>query len=170
MKRYVLLMLIAVVAMAPLAQASLDLLILPDNVKVNSIYLPTIHQNVGWFAAKRYSAEYLISVLESSQAKVNAERHVDGRWVKLEKKEFITMLKTGDIKSQSKTYTATGTSRMTRKPVYSGDAIGNCQSIFNPIKKSSISLRDWKRMSAKAQEEILSSPYTKRYLDKCRGA
>ena len=170
MKKYVLLMLMAIVAIIPTAQARLDLLTLPDDIKVSSIYMPTVHQNVGWLSVKGYSVDALVNVLQSAQAKVNAEKYADGKWVKLEKKEFIDMLKTGKIKSQLKMPASVGTSKMTRKPVYSGDAIGNCQSIFNPIGKSSISLRDWKRMSPKAQQEILSHPYTKRYLEKCRGA
>jgi len=170
MKKYVLLMLMAIVAIIPTAQARLDLLTLPEDVRVSSIYMPTVHQNVGWFSIKGYSVDALVNVLQSAQAKVNAEKYADGKWVKLEKKELVEMLKTGKIQSQLKMPAGVGTSKMTRKPVYSGDAIGNCQSVFNPIRKSSISLRDWNRMSPKAQQEILSSPYTKRYLEKCRGA
>lgn len=170
MKKYILLMLMAIAAVIPLAQASLDLLTLPDDVRVISLYLPTIHQNVGWFSVKGYSADALVNVLQSAQAKVNAEKYADGKWIKLEKKEFVDMLKTGKIKSQLKMPAGAGTSKTTRKPAYSNSLIGNCQSVYNPVKRSSIALREWNRMSPRAQEEILSHPYTKRYLAKCRGA
>ncbi len=169
MKRIAFFML-AIAAMLPLSLAKIETMELPDDVRVSSIYMPTTHENMGWFAIKRYSAETLLNVLQSAQAKVNAEKYVDGAWVKVDKKEFIGMLKSGKIKPKTKGPINMGTSKMIRKPVYGGDVIGKCQSIYNPIQKSSISIRDWKRMSPKAQEEILSSPYTKRYLKRCRGA
>ncbi len=151
----------------PFATARLELLVLPDDVRVNSLYLPTLRQNVGWGVVKRYSTEDLINILRSSQAGVNVEKYADGRWVSMNKQEFVQLLQSGKVKDVTGRTLTYGTSKNSRKPDVAAEGIGRCKAIYNPINKNSISLRQWNMLSKDKQQELLSHPYTKKYLAKC---
>lgn len=162
-----LVLLFLVLASVPIVDAKLDILTLPNDVQVISIFAPTLRENIRWEKAKQYTPGRLVSILQSPQAKIYARKKVSDQWVPLSKEEFIALLQSGNI-GQTSAIRPVSTFAASRKPETSDADVGRCKSVFNGLTKESLALRQWKKLSDQQQRKILDNPFTRRHLARCR--
>lgn len=140
-------------------QPKVSLLVLPEGYRITSIFAPSQGQNMAWEQIKRYRTVDLITLVQSPNAKIVAEKYENGKWMKMAKKDLIELFKSGKVKDvpQGKALKF-GSFAKTRAQ------LNRCASVFDPVTHASIPLYAWERMPPQAQEAILKHPVTQKYL------
>ncbi len=145
------------------AYSRMNVITLPADYRINSIYFASKGENIAWSNIRRIPLDNLITLIQSANARVTAEKFSNGKWSPMTKQELLTLLNSDKVGSQSlkslKSAIMISRSSGTRK----SDST-KCNTIYNPFTREGMSMVDFNRMPESSKKDILSHPTTRKYL------
>lgn len=142
------------------AYSRMNFITLPADYRINSVYFASKGENVAWNSARRMPLDNLITLIQSPNSQVTAEKFSNGVWGRITKQEVLVLLKSNKVGSASlKSGVMISSSSATRK----SDST-KCNTIYNPFTREGMRMVDFNRMSESSKKDILSHPTTKKYM------